>query len=230
MIRPKASPAQLQRLLDRAKSVRPVSPGVRARVLERARESTVFGALVWSNGQPRAGRFPRLFWWAAAAAALGLSGIAIALTQTRSAPPGPVPVSIRTSARVADWPRQPAVPSAVPSVSPAQLTSAAPAAPRAMQLATSSDSYRAELELLRGAQRAYATKDFDNALRLLGEHAARFANGRLAEEREALRVRALRASGRAEGARAAAHAFAAAFPHSVLRSRTLAAGDADADE
>jgi hypothetical protein len=60
----------------------------------------------------------------------------------------------------------------------------------------------------------------------LAEHGRRFPNGRLAEEREALRVRALNSSGQSESARRAARAFAARFPHSVLLSRTMATVDA----
>jgi hypothetical protein len=48
------------------------------------------------------------------------------------------------------------------------------------------------------------------------EHARRFKNGRLAEEREALRVKALVGLGRTHDARRAAAAFEARFPNSVL--------------
>jgi outer membrane protein assembly factor BamD (BamD/ComL family) len=85
------------------------------------------------------------------------------------------------------------------------------------------DSYTAELALLRRAHAAYGSHDFTAALRLLAEHGSRFPNGRLAEEREALRVRALSGSGLNEAARVAAHSFAARFPHSVLLSRTVEA-------
>jgi len=54
---------------------------------------------------------------------------------------------------------------------------------------------------------------------LIAEHARRFPNGRLAEEREALRVRSLADSGRMADARRAVAAFGARFPRSVLLPR-----------
>jgi hypothetical protein len=60
----------------------------------------------------------------------------------------------------------------------------------------------------------------------LAEHGRRFPSGSLAEEREALRVRALSGSGQSDAARRAARAFATRFPRSVLLSRTMTAADA----
>jgi hypothetical protein len=74
----------------------------------------------------------------------------------------------------------------------------------------------AELDLLQRAQAAFVGRDFAGALALLGEHVRRFPDGRLAEEREALRVRSLAGSGRADEARLAAAAFTDRFPRSVL--------------
>ena len=75
---------------------------------------------------------------------------------------------------------------------------------------------RAELELLRRAHAAYASQEYTGALLVLAEHAHRFPSGRLAEEREALRVRSLADVGRKDEARRAAANFAARFPRSVL--------------
>jgi len=66
------------------------------------------------------------------------------------------------------------------------------------------------------ARAAVARQDYASALPPLGEHARRFKNGRLAEEREALHVRALAGLGRTDEARRAAHRFEARFPRSVL--------------
>src|SRR6185312_6523429 len=55
---------------------------------------------------------------------------------------------------------------------------------------------RAELRLLRAARAAVARRDFAGALAPIGEHTRKFKNGRLAEEREALRVKALSGLGR----------------------------------
>jgi hypothetical protein len=91
--------------------------------------------------------------------------------------------------------------------------------PRLSRGAGDADLFTAELELLQRAQAAYTRRDFSGALKLVGEHARRFPNGRLAEEREALRVRLLEGAGRADDALRAARGFAARFPRSVLLPR-----------
>jgi hypothetical protein len=67
------------------------------------------------------------------------------------------------------------------------------------------------------ARAAVARQDFAAALVPIGEHARRFKGGRLTEEREALRVKALSGLGRTEEARHAANAFETRFPNSVLQ-------------
>jgi hypothetical protein len=63
---------------------------------------------------------------------------------------------------------------------------------------------------------------------VIAEHGRRFPNGRLAEQREALRVKSLAGSGRAEEARHAVAAFAKRFPRSALLQRLQeTAGAAD---
>jgi hypothetical protein len=85
--------------------------------------------------------------------------------------------------------------------------------------ATTGHSYNAELELMRSAHTAFAARDYANALLLAGEHARRFPNGLLTEEREALRIRCLMGSGRASEARRSVASFANRFPRSVLLER-----------
>lgn len=75
---------------------------------------------------------------------------------------------------------------------------------------------RTELRLLRQARAAIAREDHAAALPFLAEHVRRFNNGRLAEEREALRVKALAGAGRLDEAQLAAAAFRARFSRSVL--------------
>jgi hypothetical protein len=84
---------------------------------------------------------------------------------------------------------------------------------------TPQESYAAELYLLQRAQSDYASQDFPDALVLVAEHARMFPKGRLAEEREALRVRSLAGAGRGDQARRALAAFARRFPRSVLLPR-----------
>jgi hypothetical protein len=79
--------------------------------------------------------------------------------------------------------------------------------------------FTAGLELLQRAHAAYTRHEFLGALALIGEHARRFPAGSLAEEREALRVRALLGCGRVEEAQHAAATFAVRFPRSVLLPR-----------
>jgi hypothetical protein len=83
-------------------------------------------------------------------------------------------------------------------------------------MSSRAEAVRAELRLLRQARVAVARGDFAAALSPIAEHSRRFKNGRLAEEREALRVKALAGLGRMEEARHAAVAFRARFPRSVL--------------
>jgi hypothetical protein len=80
------------------------------------------------------------------------------------------------------------------------------------------DAARAELRLLRQARAAVARDDYAGAMPPIGEHARRFKDGRLAEEREALRVKALAGLGRTDEAQRVAAAFRARFPRSVLLS------------
>ncbi|MBX3225456.1 MAG: hypothetical protein KF795_33430, partial [Labilithrix sp.] len=82
-----------------------------------------------------------------------------------------------------------------------------------------SDSVAEEAALLRAAHAALARGDGPSALARLDEHAARFPQGALGEERRAARVFALCASGRAAEARAAATTFAATSPRSPLAAQ-----------
>jgi hypothetical protein len=73
--------------------------------------------------------------------------------------------------------------------------------------------------LLEPARSAIARGDFDAGLAGLAAHQRRFPAGKLAEEREALRVKALLGLGHAAAARAAAADFRSSFPASVLLPR-----------
>jgi hypothetical protein len=88
-----------------------------------------------------------------------------------------------------------------------------------------SETYALELALLDRARAAVAGSDFVTALVSIREHRQRFPNGRLVEEREALRVKALRGLGRDDEARRAAADFAARFPRSVLLPKMTEAVD-----
>jgi hypothetical protein len=84
---------------------------------------------------------------------------------------------------------------------------------------TESEAYAMELRVLKPAQGAVAHGDFVAALAAVAEHRRQFPSGRLAEEREALRVRALLGLGRGTEAQRAGAAFRKRFPRSALRGR-----------
>ena len=75
---------------------------------------------------------------------------------------------------------------------------------------------QAEGELLQKGRTAMVRGDTEGALAAVEEHATRFPRGKLAEEREALKVQALVAEDRAPEARAALGAFQRNYPKSLL--------------
>jgi outer membrane protein assembly factor BamD (BamD/ComL family) len=81
---------------------------------------------------------------------------------------------------------------------------------------SAADAYALELRILERARAAVAAGDFSAALRAIANHQRRFPAGRLQEEREALRVKALSGLGRSDEARRAAERFRERFPRSVL--------------
>jgi hypothetical protein len=100
--------------------------------------------------------------------------------------------------------------------------------PRRTRPGQSSDPFAAELGLLQRAHAAYTRGELPIALALIAEHARRFPEGRLAEQREALRVRSLAGAGRTDEAHRAAAAFARRFPRSVLAPRIAEAPESPA--
>jgi hypothetical protein len=92
---------------------------------------------------------------------------------------------------------------------------------RARSKPVARDAYAMELDVLQRAQAAYVGRDLGGALALLAEHARRFPNGQLTEEREALRVQSLARSAHVAEAREVAAAFAGKFPRSVLLPQVL---------
>ena len=133
-----------------------------------------------------------LMWVAVAASIAIVAGAvgAVAALRGRAAPETPLAAPAR--ARLPS----PAVREETASASPRTNRSAADRAargdgqaPRPARGPATQTKFTAELELLQRAQAAYTRRDFSGALALVAEHARRFPNGRLAEEREALRVR-----------------------------------------
>ena len=205
-------PPEVRALLDRESVIPPVSASQRARVMARARASLATpGVATMAPSSAAPGTR-----WAAAAAAVLVVGVAVGAAAyeirarkasapaTRSAAVAPVTeivggatAALPPAAAVGDLVPAPAPAVEAPGLSPAEAA-------------------HAELRLLRQARAAVARGDFAAALPPIAEHARRFKNGRLAEEREALRVKALAGLGRTDEARRAAAAFRVRFPRSVL--------------
>jgi len=212
--RPPLSP-EVRALLDRERAVPPIPAAQRARALARARAALAAPAAAAPAPPVTASRTR---WVVAAAAGLMASAaigaaayqIRARLAHTPSAPPAGA--IVRAPALIPAAHPEPAVlgPESGPELAPEPTPAIAE---RALSPA---DVARAELRLLRLARAAVARGDFEAALAPLAEHARRFKNGRLAEEREALRVKSLAGLGRTEEARRAAAAFRARFPRSVL--------------
>lgn len=207
-------------LLEQGKAIPPCSGHARARVLARAR-ATAAAPLLYRLEPPPERRVPLRVVYAVALIALvaGIAGASVALNGGSSRTPEralKVDVSARAAVPRAPAPDAPPVSPAPPVAPPTAVPESAPSASNSARTLRARRSDEAELELLRAAHSAYKGRHFANALVLVAEHARRYPNGLLAEEREALRVRSLAAAGRTEEARRAATAFAAHFPRSVL--------------
>jgi hypothetical protein len=201
---------------------------IRRRVVNRARVAVSSGILQSRMLDARSMRGLSLGKAAAAIVLLvGLTAVAYELGYRRSkvtteviAPEVivPVPAPLPAAGPV------PAEPAALSDVLPEPVSPPPrrPTKSRASAPATSADAYAWELRLLRPAQMALGRSSFANALALVDEHQRRFPSGHLAEEREALRVKALLGLDRREEARRVAAAFRERFPNSALLARIQA--------
>jgi hypothetical protein len=203
-------------LLEHGRVIPPIPSSVRARSLERAR-STEAGAFAEpAEVLPVARRRAMAITLAASVAfVVGAAGAALALRgRAHNEPRVTLPPSPHQEVASCS------TPSALPpasQVAPQPIVETKTARPEPSL--TARESYTAELSLLQRAQAAYTDRNFATTLLLVSEHARRFPNGRLAEEREALHVKALIGAGREVEARKAASAFAARFPRSALLPR-----------
>ena len=208
----------LEPLFEAAKGLDRVSDVARARIRARTRATV---AAASGSTHPATTHQPtsrsRLALAAGVAFVLGATGTAAAFLGHGAAVPRTVPTAPTTPV-----PRLPPMVNTVaddgrviPSIDTAPVVKAATA--RHHRRASSvSDARTAELALIQKAQAAYTDGNLPNALELLAEHGRRFPNGRLAEEREALRVRSLEGCGRSADAHRALQAFADRYPQSIL--------------
>ena len=204
---------EIESLMEQGRQVRPAPDVVRARLLVRARAAVAASRAtplpVLTAPAPWRGR--RIAFAAGALLLFGTAGAAAALYARVMRAPEIAP-TIRA-------PEAPDVRASTPSLPPAEARAPSARSQHPHRVLAPQESYAAELQLLQRAQSEYASHDFANALVLVAEHGRRFPNGRLAEEREALRVRSLARAGRADEARRSLAAFAGRFPHSVFLPR-----------
>jgi hypothetical protein len=213
---------ELEALLRPCRVKRGVPPEIRARALANARKIVAAGGSI-ASARPRARRWEplptpparaRRGIWIALAASIAVASAtvgAVAALRMRAPEPPPSPrIDLQTvhAARPSQAPAEPETPVTEPT--PAARPS------RTTRATASRDPLALEIGLLQRAHAAYTRGEAWASLKLATEHARRFPNGRLAEEREALRVRSLDRLGRKDEARRAAAAFAARFPRSIL--------------
>ncbi|HXU61008.1 MAG TPA: hypothetical protein VN962_04860 [Polyangia bacterium] len=167
-------PSDIRALLDSERAVQPLAAGVRARAVGRARAAMVVGEIAVLRRQTDVTLGGRLLATclsvaAALAIAAGTYQLRAHLGERAIAAPAR-PLNPR-----------PATPSPPTEASATAGLGAQPSFPASRQ----------ESRLLRLARAAMARQDFASALLVLAEHARRFRDGSLAEEREVLRLRAL---------------------------------------
>ena len=212
-LRGKLSP-EVRSLLDRERDIPSQPATVRARALVRARAALVAGIAarpVYVPSEAAPLRRRRFAVAALVCLASAAAGAAVYQIHRQGGPvEKPVAPPVAATAPLGS-------PAAAPRSAASSVASQASPSPSVRASAPSkADAIQEELRLLRQARAAVARGDFAAALPPLAEHGRRFKDGRLAEEREALRVKALAGLGRTDEARRAAAAFEARFPRSVL--------------
>ena len=218
-LRDRALELELEEVLERGRPVPPAPDLVRARLLARARAAfaaaevnSPLAAMMVIRPAPHRQRIALA---AAVTLALATVGAAAALHPRALGFPEVDP-TVRRNPEAQPVPASALQP---PLEKPAPASAPGARAARPHQAVSPQESYAAELRLLQRAQSEYTSQDFPNALVLVAEHARRYPNGRMAEEREALRVRSLAGAGRGDEARRALTTFGEHFPHSALLPR-----------
>lgn len=217
--------ADVQPLLEAESVLVPEPEAVRRRVLSRARAAVMRGIHRGRMADARSWRASSLGKAAAASVLfVGLTAVAYEVGYRRSKETEAIAPALVPSPATNPAPAEAGtiVPSSSEPVAPPLRRPARPRPSPAAAPTASGDAYASELRLLRPAQTALGRSSFADALALVDEHQRRFPSGHLAEEREALRVKALLGLERREDARRAAAAFRERFPHSALLARLQA--------
>jgi hypothetical protein len=153
----------------------------------------------------------------------GTSAYFVARRPPAAADPVPVVATVTASAISSTdgvtVPELAFVPTTAPPPREIATTKPAPKPPPVASAMPAPPSIEEETALLLGAQSALRDGDSAKALGLLDDHARKFPNGALAEEREATRVLALCAAGRIDDAKKLGRAFLSEHPRSPAASR-----------
>jgi hypothetical protein len=194
-------------LLEEERLVAALPASTRARAIARAREALAAGTAALLSPPGLSRLLPSLTVVGLFGLVSALCGVGAFVLSTHLSSSSVVAAAPPVERPAADDSRSAASPSAdAPIVESSPSEQAHPTA----------EDGREELRLLELARAKLANDDFAAALSPLAEHARRFRQGRLAEEREALRLRALSGLGRREEVRRGAAAFEARFPRSPL--------------
>lgn len=165
---------------------------------------------------------PRRWPWIAG---VGVAAVLAAVALSRRAPeaPPPPPPAVRVAPPALPPPPAPAPPAAVVANDVPAAQEPVIAVRRPRRADPPADDLAGELLLIQRAQRALARGDGAEALDAVDAHARAYPRGRLTEERDAARVLALCALGRADASRAAAARFIARHPDSPQAARVRGA-------
>lgn len=209
---PPPSP-EVEALLSEERIIAPQSDEVRERILRRARA-------VDREGLPRRPASNRTLVLALAAAFTAVAVGANAYLARRRA--GDVTTATRAEAsavpvlasRETETIQQAGA--GVEALGPQPITATSVSGAEPNRESRDHESLGGEVLLLQRARQALARNEFSSAFAALATHERRFPSGRLAEEREALKVSALLGLDRREDAQRVAAEFRKRFPHSVL--------------
>jgi hypothetical protein len=221
---------EVQELLSAEREIVPMPESVRRRAQLRARRA------VWHVRHDAGGGFrpvPRFTWARVLLSSVSVASASLAtwfafndphqpvepsVVITTLAAPSAVPVAAGAPAS-ADATPTPVAPAKAEKREPLRSTpQASPAKQKRERSRSTEATAPTDVELLDEARRALGDARYRRALHLLAQHQRRFPNSQLAEERDALRVRALNGAGRADDAERAMNGFEERHPNSVLGS------------
>lgn len=206
-------PEDVASLLRALPTPTPIAPGAQARVLERVTQSLAAPAAVGAGAAASVARGVSAKVVAAVVAvtavASGLGGFVYGRA-TAPVPEQPrVEVPVVAPAPRVETPTPPTAPVVEVPVAPAPAPAPAPVEP--VRVAAPDGR-----QVIEATRTALLKGDAPRALELVAEHARRFPNSQLAEERGALEIQALLLAGETARAREAAKAFKARWKNSVF--------------